>query len=317
MIRIGSRGSQLARWQALHIAARLQALGHDSTIQIIHTTGDRVQSAPFAQVGTKGMFTKEIEEALLADSIDLAVHSMKDLPTELLPEFTIAATPERAEARDAFLSVHYESLQALPASAKVGTSSLRRQAQLRALRSDLQIQELRGNVDTRLRKLADGQYDAILLAAAGLERLRLTEHLRGYFSIEEICPAAAQGALAIECRSNDAKTQAMLAALHHVPTNFAVTVERTVLARLGGGCHLPVGVYCGHYADGWRVQAAVARPDGSAVLREQATAQPVDLSAASAQALGNTVAETLLQRGAAALLGETHCAGDAAVEPHL
>ena len=305
MIRIGSRGSQLARWQALHVAARLQALGHDSVIEIIHTTGDRMQSAPFAQVGTKGMFTKEIEEALLAGSIDLAVHSMKDLPTELLPAFTIAATPERAEPRDAFLSLRYASLQALPAGATVGTSSLRRQAQVRALRGDLQIQELRGNVDTRLRKLAEGQYDAILLAAAGLERLRLTEHLRGYFSIEEICPAAAQGALAIECRSNDAATRGILAALHHEPTHFAVTVERAVLARLGGGCHVPVGVFCEPQNDAWRVTAVVARPDGSAALREQTLVPIRDFSANSASVLGNSVAEKLLLRGAAALLAET------------
>jgi hydroxymethylbilane synthase len=314
LIRIGSRGSQLARWQALHIAARLHALGHSSTIEIIHTTGDRMQSAPFAQVGTKGMFIKEIEEALLAGSIDLAVHSMKDLPTELLPAFTIAATPERAEARDAFLSVRYAGLHALPAGAIVGTSSLRRQAQLRALRGDLRLEELRGNVDTRLRKLTSGQYDAIILAAAGMERLRLTEHLRGYFSIEEICPAAAQGALAIECRSSDASTQGILAALHHAPTSFAVTVERAVLARLGGGCHVPVGVFCEQQRDSWRITAVVARPDGALLLREQAIVQPADLSAQSASALGNSVAEKLLQRGAAALLAETPRQSSA--EPH-
>ncbi|HUZ04099.1 MAG TPA: hydroxymethylbilane synthase [Acidobacteriaceae bacterium] len=299
MIRIGSRGSQLARWQAQYIAAHLHALGCPTTIEIITTTGDRIQNAPFVSVGTKGMFIKEIEEALLEDRIDLAVHSLKDLPTELPPEFCIAAVPQRADASDAFVSVHHQSLQDLPKNSVVGTSSLRRQAQVRALRPDLQVQELRGNVDTRLRKLVEGQYDAILLATAGLERLELTQHLRGRFAPEEICPAPAQGALAIECRSDDIQTQNAVATLHHRPTGFAVAVERCVLGALGGGCHLPVGVYC-EQADTthWKVMAVVARPDGSAILREQLIAPVTELSKDSAQVLGDIVSQRLLAQGA-------------------
>jgi hydroxymethylbilane synthase len=305
LIRIGSRGSQLARWQAQHIAARLQALGLPSTIEIITTTGDRIQNAPFVQVGTKGMFTKEIEEALLEGRIDLAVHSMKDLPTELLPEFCIAAVPQRADARDAFVSVLYESLQDLPRGSVVGTSSLRRQAQVRVLRTDLQLQELRGNVDTRLRKLTDGKYDAILLAAAGLERLEYTQYLRGRFAVEEICPAPAQGALAIECRSGDIPTKNLVAALHHPPTGFAVIVERVVLGKLGGGCHLPVGVYCEQTDPArWEVTAVVVRPDGSAILREHMSASVTELSKAAAHSLGNAVAERLLVQGAKDMIAD-------------
>jgi hydroxymethylbilane synthase len=303
LIRIGSRGSQLARWQAEHIATRLHALGHATAIETITTTGDRVQNVSFLQVGTKGMFTKEIEEALSQDRIDLAVHSMKDLPTELQPQFSIAAVPERADPRDAFVSVHYQTLQELPEGSVVGTSSLRRQAQLRALRPDLRVRELRGNVDTRLRKLVEGRYDAVLLAAAGLDRLQYTQYLRGRFAAREICPAPAQGALAIECRSDDAATRNAVAALHHPRTDFAVTVERAVLARLGGGCHLPVGAFCGlQNAMQWKVTAVVARPDGTAVLREERSAPVTDASKDAARVLGNSIAERLLEQGAEEML---------------
>ncbi|MGC9292226.1 MAG: hydroxymethylbilane synthase [Acidobacteriaceae bacterium] len=315
MIRIGSRGSQLARWQAEHIAARLHALGHATAIETITTTGDRVQNVSFLQVGTKGMFTKEIEEALSQGRIDLAVHSMKDLPTELLPEFRIAAVPERADARDAFVSVHYQTLQELPEGSVVGTSSMRRQAQVRALRPDLRVRELRGNVDTRLRKLVEGRYDAVLLAAAGLDRLQYTQYLRGRFAAGEICPAPAQGALAIECRSDDAETQNAVAALHHPRTDFAVTVERAVLARLGGGCHLPVGAFCGlQNAMHWKVTAVVARPDGSAVLREERSAPVTDASKDAARVLGNTIAERLLEQGAEEMLAAAMAAVASSVE---
>ena len=223
MIRIGSRGSALARWQADHIAAELRDRGHQVSIEILVTTGDRVQHAPFMQVGTKGMFTKEIEEALADERIDLAVHSLKDLPTELSEEFIIAAIPKRADARDAFVSVRHENFAALPPGAVVGTSSLRRQAQLRALRADLDIRELRGNVDTRLRKLHEGQYDAIILAAAGLDRLGLAADVKELFSPQQMCPAAGQGALAIECRTNDNATRAVVSALDDPAAHFAVT----------------------------------------------------------------------------------------------
>ncbi len=203
MIRIGSRGSQLALWQANHIADALRALGHEVSIEIIRTTGDRMQNIAFASVGAKGMFTREIEEALQANTIDLAVHSLKDLPTELGEPFTLAAIPQRADPRDVLVSERYAGFDALPAGAVVGTSSLRRQAQLRARRPDLEYVEFRGNVDTRLAKLTQGKADAIILAAAGLDRLQKTAVIRERFAPEVLCPAPGQGALAIECRAGD------------------------------------------------------------------------------------------------------------------
>ncbi len=305
MIRIGSRGSALARWQSDHIAAELRNRGHQVSIEILVTTGDRLQRAPFMQVGTKGMFTKEIEEALADERIDLAVHSLKDLPTELPEHFVVVAIPQRADARDAFVSVRHKDFAALPPGAIVGTSSLRRQAQLRALRSDLQIVELRGNVDTRLRKLHQGQYDAIILAAAGLDRLGLAADVKELFSSQLMCPAAGQGALAIECRTDDKSTRAIVAALDHAPTNFAVHVERAALAALGGGCHLPVGVYCAPAGNGWTITGVVARPDGSQVLREQMELREQHGSAEDA---GRAMADRLLARGAAEFLAAVEIA---------
>jgi hydroxymethylbilane synthase len=243
-LRIGSRGSQLALWQAHHIAGLLRGQGHEVEIEIIKTTGDRLQEVSFAQVDSKGMFTKEIEEALAEGRVDLAVHSLKDLPT-LLPEpFTLAATPARADARDVFVALNYESLAALPQGARVGTSSQRRRAQLKALRPDIQVQEFRGNVDTRLRKLAEGQVDAILLAAAGLDRLERTEWVRERLEPKDFCPAAGQGSLGIETRKEDAATIAAIAFLDDVATRFAVTAERAALTELGGGCQVPIGIHC-------------------------------------------------------------------------
>jgi hydroxymethylbilane synthase len=305
VIRIGSRGSALARWQADHIAGELRDRGHQVTIEILVTTGDRVQHAPFMQVDTKGMFTKEIEEALADQRIDLAVHSLKDLPTELSEEFTIATIPKRADARDAFVSVRYENFAALPPGAVVGTSSLRRQAQLRALRADLDIRELRGNVDTRLRKLHQGQYDAIILAAAGLDRLGLTADVKEMFSPEQMCPAAGQGALAIECRTDDRATRTVVATLDDDATHFAVLVERAALATLGGGCHLPVGVYCAPARTGWAVTGVVALPDGSRVLREHIELRKGEGSAEDA---GRAMADRLLARGAAEFLAAAETA---------
>jgi hydroxymethylbilane synthase len=243
-LRIGSRGSQLALWQANHIAALLRVKRHTVDIQIIKTTGDRLQEVTFAQVGSKGMFTREIEEALDAGTIDLAVHSLKDLPTELPEPFALAATPPRVDPRDVFVSVNHTSLSALPEGAKVGTSSQRRRAQLKALRPDIVAVEFRGNVDTRLRKLGEGQVDAILLAAAGLDRLEKTEWIRERLDPADFCPAAGQGALGIETRKDDKKTVAALAFLDDRDTRFAVTAERAALAALGGGCQVPIGVHC-------------------------------------------------------------------------
>jgi hydroxymethylbilane synthase len=244
------------------------------------------------------MFTKEIEEALYAGRIDLAVHSLKDLPTELAEPFTIAAIPERVDPRDAFVSVEHASFEALPQGARIGTSSLRRQAQLKAQRPDVECVEFRGNVDTRLRKLAEGQVDAIILASAGLERLGLTAHRRECFSPLILCPAAGQGALAIEARAGDERTLAALAFLNHEATRYAVTAERAALAALGGGCQVPIGIHCFRGDEGYSVVSAVAAADGSEVLRVVLDRQ----SDVEAEALGRKVAEALLRQGAARLL---------------
>jgi hydroxymethylbilane synthase len=303
LLRIGSRGSKLALWQANHIADRLRGAGHEVAIEIIKTLGDAMQHVPFAAVGgterdAKGMFTKEIEEALYAGRIDLAVHSLKDLPTELAEPFTIAAIPERVDPRDAFVSVEHASFEALPQGARIGTSSLRRQAQLKAQRPDVECVEFRGNVDTRLRKLAEGQVDAIILASAGLERLGLTAHRRECFSPLILCPAAGQGALAIEARAGDERTLAALAFLNHEATRYAVTAERAALAALGGGCQVPIGIHCFRGDEGYSVVSAVAAADGSEVLRVVLDRQ----SDIEAEALGRKVAEALLRQGAARLL---------------
>jgi hydroxymethylbilane synthase len=295
LIRIGSRGSQLALWQANHIAAELRSLGHEVSIEVIRTTGDRMQNIAFASVGAKGMFTKEIEEALLAGSIDLAVHSLKDLPTDLGEPFTLAAIPRRADARDVLVSERYRGLAALPAGAIVGTSSLRRQAQLRALRPDLDYIEFRGNVDTRLAKLQQGKADAIILAAAGLDRLQKGEAIRERFAPEVLCPAPGQGALAIECRAGDTAVQAALAPLDHAATRAAITAERRCLAALGGGCLVPIGAYCHHDGDMLSLRAVVASPDGRQVL--QAEGQHHD-----PRILGEHLAQQLLDKGAGSIL---------------
>ena len=255
-LRIGSRGSQLALWQANHIADLLRSQGHTVEIEIIKTTGDRLQEITFAQVGSKGMFTKEIEEALASGRVHLAVHSLKDLPTDLPEQFALAAVPPRVDPRDAFVSVKYMSLASLPQGAKVGTSSSRRRAQLKALRPDIEAIEFRGNVDTRLRKLGAGQVDAILLAAAGLDRLGRTDWIRERLDPSIFCPAAGQGALGIETRRDDYGIIQALAFLDNPDTRFAVTAERIALAALGGGCQVPIGIHC-------RQNLSQKRSDGS------------------------------------------------------
>jgi hydroxymethylbilane synthase len=296
LIRIGSRGSQLALWQANHIAGALRKLDHEVSIEIIRTTGDRMQNIAFASVGAKGMFTREIEDALLANTIDLAVHSLKDLPTELGDQFTLAAIPERADPRDVLVSERYEGFDALPTGAVVGTSSLRRQAQLRARRSDLAYIEFRGNVDTRLGKLEHGKADAIILAAAGLERLQKTTLIRERFAPEVLCPAPGQGALAIECRAGDAHMQATLQPLEHSDTRRAITAERRCLAALGGGCLVPIGAYCHGVGDELLLRAVVASPDGRQMISSEGRHT-------DPETLGEQVAQQLLQQGAGAILG--------------
>jgi hydroxymethylbilane synthase len=295
LIRIGSRGSKLALWQANHIADALRAKGSEVEIEIIRTTGDRLQDVPVAQVGTKGMFTKEIEEALVESRIDLAVHSLKDLPTELAAEFTLAAFPERADPRDAFVSVNYASFFDLPAGARVGSGSPRRQTQLRALRHDLEYIEFRGNVDTRLCKLEEGHGQAIILAASGLDRLGRTEWIRQRFDVEHLCPAAGQGALAIECRAGDFDTQKTIAFLDHADTRFAVTAERAALNALGGGCQVPIGMYCRREGESFRISGVVASVDGDGHVA-------ASTSGSDAEELGHTIAGVLLKNGADAIL---------------
>src|ERR1019366_8280696 len=279
-IRIGSRGSQLALWQANHIAAQLRGLGHAVEIEIIRTTGDRMQQpengdgqpalAPLP--GGKGIFIKEIEEALAEGRIALAVHSLKDLPTELDLRFTLAAIPPRVDARDAWVCEKYWALHTLPLGGRVGTTSPRRQAQLLALRPDLKFVEIRGNVDTRLRKLAEGACDALVLASAGLDRLNRAEWVHQRFAVDELCPAPGQGALALETRASsyavfeepgrDNYIRTAVTALDHSETRFSIEVERTVLDALGGGCQIPIGVHCAPVTEdntpiAWHVHAQV------------------------------------------------------------
>ncbi len=305
-LRIGSRGSQLALWQANHVAALLRARGHQVEIEIIKTTGDKITDVALAKVGTKGMFTKEIEEALEAARVDLAVHSLKDLPTEVAPQFAIAVISEREDPRDALVSRKYARLGDLPQGARVGTSSLRRQAQLKAVRPDLEIFPLRGNVDTRLRKMEDGEFDAVILAAAGLRRLGRTEYVREVLPVEVMCPAVGQGALGIEIRADDAATRDAIAFLDDRTARAATVCERALLHQLGGGCQVPIGGHAEVANGRLHLTAVVARPDGSQLLRE---AQDGD----APEQLGTAVGQRLLRRGADQILREVY--GEVAAAP--
>ena len=303
-LRIGSRGSQLALWQANHVADALRARGHSVEIEIIKTTGDKITEVALAQVGTKGMFTKEIEEALAEKRVDLAVHSFKDVPTELMPGFAIGAVLEREDPRDAFVSLKYASVESLPQSAHVGTSSLRRQAQLKAMRRDLRVSPLRGNVDTRLKKLEAGEYDAIILAQSGLKRLQRTENVRALLDAKEMCPAAGQGALAIEIREGDATTAELIQFFDHLPTRKATLCERGVLNALGGGCQVPIGVHAQVADPVIRVQAVVARPDGSQVIRLS-----LEGDAKQPKQVGDELGRELLSAGAQKILDDVYRSG--------
>jgi hydroxymethylbilane synthase len=301
-LRIGSRGSQLALWQANYISALLREYGHQVELEVIKTTGDKITDVALAKVGTKGMFTKEIEEALAVGRVDLAVHSLKDLPTELSPAFEIAAITERENPRDVFCARKYSSIDELPQGARVGTSSLRRQAQLKALRPDLDIHPLRGNVDTRLRKLEAGEYDAVILAAAGLNRLGKTELIRQVIPAELMCPAAGQGSLAIEIRAGDTATRDCLEFLDDAAARATTTCERALLNKLGGGCQVPIGALAQMRDGTLRLYAIVAPPDGSKILRESKEGKdPVKL--------GNEVGEALLRRGGDVILAEVYDRG--------
>jgi hydroxymethylbilane synthase len=305
-LRIGSRGSQLALWQANHVSGLLRERGHEVEIEVIKTTGDKITEVALAQVGTKGMFTKEIEEALAERRVHLAVHSLKDLPTELASTFALAAVMKRQDARDVFLSLRYACFTDLPQAARVGTSSLRRQAQIKSVRPDLNIFPLRGNVDTRLRKLESGEFDAIILAAAGLNRLGRTERVREILAVEVMCPAVGQGALGIEARADDAATLKEVEFLDDVATRRATAAERALLRTLGGGCQVPIGAYAEAVNGGLQLTAIVANPDGSEVLREQQSGD-------DPETLGTGVGKTLLARGADGILRAVY--GEAVAAP--
>jgi len=294
---IGSRGSQLALWQSNWVKDRLATTGYEVEIRTIKTTGDKLQDVPLAQSGTKGLFTKEIEEALADGTVDVAVHSMKDLPTDQPAGLVIAAVPEREDARDALISNNGQRFVDLPAGARVGTSSVRRQAQLRSLRGDLNLVPLRGNLDTRLKKLDRGDCDALVLAAAGVHRLGFQARITEYFSPDAMCPAVGQGALAIEIRQGDERTERAVRPLDHVPTHQAVRAERALLRYLGGGCQLPIAAHAVATGGQLNLVGLVASLDGSLVKRAAAAGTIED-----PEGLGVRVATHLLQQGARAIL---------------
>ncbi|MDO4840828.1 MAG: hydroxymethylbilane synthase [Desulfovibrionaceae bacterium] len=301
---IATRGSQLALWQANHIRDCLLAQNKDLTIElsVIHTKGDKILDVPLSQVGGKGLFVKEIEETLLSGEADLAVHSIKDVPMVLPEGLTLGAIPERAPFTDCLCSEKYASLDEVPEGATVGTSSLRRQAQLLALRPDLNIVSLRGNVDTRLRKLKEGQFAAIVLATAGLRRLGLSATHMTELDPKDFVPAVGQGALGIECRSNDAGTLELLARLNDSSTRTCVEAERAFLLGLDGGCQVPIGAHAVLADNGMvTLDGLVADTDGSKILRRQATAP-----AAQAHDLGVSLAKELLGLGADAILARLY-----------
>jgi len=304
-LRIGSRGSQLALWQAHHISALLREQGHEVELQIIKTTGDKILDVALAKVGTKGMFTKEIEDALAAGEVDLAVHSLKDLPTQLAPGFEIAAITTREHTNDVFLSVKHNSIAELPKGAKVGTSSLRRQAQLMAMRPDLDIHPLRGNVDTRMRKLEEGQYEAIILAAAGLNRLGKTQLVKQVIPTDVMCPAAGQGALGIEIRQGDTRMRELLAFLDDANARATTVAERSLLNELGGGCQVPIGASAKVVEGKINLDGIVAMQDGTRIIREHAVGT-------DAATLGAQMGRLLLKRGGQEILDHVYGAEIAA-----
>ena len=299
LLRIATRESPLALWQAEHVAARLRAAHADLDVELVPMTtqGDQLLSAPLAAVGGKGLFVKELEQAMLEGRADLAVHSMKDVPVQQPEGLALVCFLDGEDPRDAFVSNRYDALDALPQSAVVGTSSLRRQTQLRALRPDLQVRELRGNVGTRLRKLDEGQYDAILLAAAGLIRLGLGTRIRECFEPTRFLPAIGQGIVGIECRDDDAVTQRYLAALHDPVSELRLRAERAMNARLGGACQVPVAGHATIEGARLRLDGLVGAPDGSRQVRAQ-----IEGDVADAAALGQTLAMRLLQSGARDIL---------------
>ena len=299
VLKIGTRQSLLALWQSNHIAAclRKQYPECEVVLKKIVTKGDRILDVPLAQIGGKGLFTKEIEEDLLSGEVDLAVHSLKDMPTVLPEGLCLTAITERANVGDAFVSNDYACFEELPLGAVVGTSSLRRKAQLLAARPDLTIRDLRGNVDTRLRKLDEGLYDAVILAAAGLERLGHGDRIKAIIPSDVCLPAVGQGALAIECRTDDAEVRQMLDFLNDQPTVYATAAERAFLGLLEGGCQVPIGVHADVKGEQIKIEAIIAALDGSTVLRDTIEGAAVD-----AVALGQELGKKMLANGGQKIL---------------
>ncbi|HIA14668.1 MAG TPA: hydroxymethylbilane synthase [Nitrospirales bacterium] len=302
-LKIGTRASLLALWQAEWVRTQLE---RDANVKVtlhkIKTSGDKILNVPLAKIGGKGLFVKEIEEALLRGDIDLAVHSMKDVPTELPDALEIFAMTEREDPRDA-ISTRFPiaGLDDIPTGATIGTSSLRRQAQLLHVRPDFKIVPLRGNLDTRLRKLQDGEFDAVIVAAAGVRRLGFESQITAYLPLGQSLPAMGQGVLGIECRRNDTVVQEHIGQLNHAPSAFAVRAERALVDRLEGGCQVPIGAHAVVTNASLHLDALVASVDGTRVIRND-----IDGSVEDAVALGITLAEQLLSRGADEILAEVY-----------
>lgn len=292
-----TRPSALARWQTQWVCRALENAWPELDCQevVISTQGDRILDRPLPEIGGKGLFTLELERELLEGRVHAAVHSLKDLPVQDTPGLTLGAIPERADARDVLISASGKRLAELPAAARLGTSSLRRAAQALAQRPDFEIQSLRGNIDTRVRKALSGEYDAIILAGAGVTRLGLEDKITEWLPLDIMLPAPGQGALAVQCRVGDTDTLNYLAAIDHLATRQAVNAERTFLAELGGGCSLPVGAYARPVDNGFSMQVVVAAPDGHQIIRYAASGE-------KPKALGIACAQAVLNQGARAIL---------------
>ncbi|GAB2188468.1 hydroxymethylbilane synthase [Sessilibacter sp. MAH1] len=303
ILRIATRESALAMWQAEYVKARLEESHPGLTVELFPMTsrGDKILDVPLAKVGGKGLFVKELETSLLAKETDIAVHSMKDVPMDFPEGLGLAVICEREDPRDAFVSNNYESFESLPQGAIVGTSSLRRQCQIASVRPDLKIEFLRGNVNTRLAKLDSGMYDAIILAAAGLIRLEMPERIREFLSTELSLPAGGQGAVGIECRTDDETTLKLLEPLHHQATAQRVIAERAMNRRLEGGCQVPIGCFAELDGESLRLRGLVGRPDGTLMLHDEITG-----TASEAEQLGVTLAERLLEAGAGKILADVY-----------
>ena len=302
-LRIATRKSPLALWQANFVKDRLEALHPDLQVELVpmSTQGDKILDTPLAKVGGKGLFVKELETAMLEGRADIAVHSMKDVPVEFPDGLGLHTICEREDPRDAFVSTHFNQIDELPQGAVVGTSSLRRQCQLRAARPDLVIRDLRGNVNTRLAKLDAGEYDAIILAAAGLKRLEMAHRIAAFIEPEQSLPANGQGAVGIECRLDDHELHALLAPLEHPETRIRVLTERAMNRALQGGCQVPIGAYALVQGEEVWLRGLVGSPDGARVIRDE-----IRGPLAEGEALGHTLAQRLLAAGADVILAEVY-----------